>query len=320
MLPDDSSIYDAMIGPAPQQGPDQQAIAQALRRRSQLGQLGMLTTDPGMSAIGKSLTGEADNAAKQIQDTRQYDTTEADTNAQRLRQNKLGNDELGETVRNHDMENKLGYAHLQTMLDSANIKKGPNANQNQKFLETQAQKYSTSLSKDKIPDVEEAINNYEGFVKKYADQGQSAPGIGGLANFQTYSQVRGMANPEWNVGYGAAQTLRNIVSNMRFGSRQTQVELDRIKAELGGGVLTGQASDIALMEKLKGIIRAHKQNLSSGIHPAALALYKARNGETLDPVLQSSLDNALQGNDLIGGEVSARKGAKKTIKFSDLQP
>lgn len=319
MLPDDSSMYDALIGPAPQ-GADQRAVADALRRRSQMGQLGMLTTDPGMSAVGNSLVKQADSGAKQIQDTRQYDTSEADTLAQRTVANQNAADTLAESKREHDMANSLGYAHLDAMLKAAGIKAsgGGHSDQNQRFLEKQAQTLTTSLDKDKIPDLESAISQYEDFVKPYVSKGESVPGIGGWKNLPYTAQVAGLFDSgQSNLGHAAQARLINIMSNMRFGARQTQVDFDRVKAEMGASPLNGTATDIKLMERLKQVVADHKTNLMAGIHPAARALFKSRQGIALDPSESESYGRAVNGESLLGTDAPGLSKGTKRIKVDE---
>lgn len=66
-------LYQMLIGGSPE-GPEQmQMAAQALRRKNDLGILGMLTGDQQLGQVGGALLGNAQRGAQQMQQTRQAD-------------------------------------------------------------------------------------------------------------------------------------------------------------------------------------------------------------------------------------------------------
>jgi len=71
-------LYQTLIGPPP--GINQHsAVADQLRRRRSFGELGAISGDPVLQPFGKGQVAESDQYAKQLQDTRQKDIDNSQT-------------------------------------------------------------------------------------------------------------------------------------------------------------------------------------------------------------------------------------------------
>lgn len=74
-----ADIYDVLIGEAPTKREQAAELAAALRRRRSYGELGVLTGDKVLSGLGSNMLKSADDYAQQIQDIRQKDIDNAQT-------------------------------------------------------------------------------------------------------------------------------------------------------------------------------------------------------------------------------------------------
>lgn len=74
-------LYQALIGAAPTDIQQQQALAEQLRRRRSFGELGALTGDRVLQPFGQGMSRQADEYAKEIQGTRQKDIDNSQTKA-----------------------------------------------------------------------------------------------------------------------------------------------------------------------------------------------------------------------------------------------
>lgn len=113
-------IYSALIGEAPK-GERAALIAAALRRRNELGQLGQITGDKMLAPVGKGLATSADDYATQMQDTRQKELDNAQTQAYQTGQLGHMGGVLAETKRNNDLEHQDRLAHDKMLLEAAGI-------------------------------------------------------------------------------------------------------------------------------------------------------------------------------------------------------
>lgn len=98
-----TDLYSALIGKSPD-AEGQKAIAAALRRRRAFGELGALTGDSVLQSFAKEQLASAENAAEQLQATRQADADDAQTRA--YQEGQLGHmgGVLKESIRAQDMD------------------------------------------------------------------------------------------------------------------------------------------------------------------------------------------------------------------------
>lgn len=97
-------IYDALIGKAPSKAEEQKAVAALLRKRRAFGELGTLTGDKILASFGNEQLKLANEAAKQLQDTRLADVDNEQTAKYQGQQiDHMGN-VLAESIRAQDMD------------------------------------------------------------------------------------------------------------------------------------------------------------------------------------------------------------------------
>ncbi len=91
-------LYESLIGAAPSKQ-QQKALVSALRRRRDLGELGMLTGDRVLSPFGANMVKQSDSYADQLQGIRQKDADNAQTEAYQTGQLAHMDSVLKETMR-----------------------------------------------------------------------------------------------------------------------------------------------------------------------------------------------------------------------------
>ncbi len=96
-------LYEALIGEGA--GSKQALLAEMLRRRNEMGQLGMITGDKVLSGVGQGLAKDSDSYAKQLQDIRQFGIEEKGANRRMDQTERYQTDQL-EHMRNVLAENK----------------------------------------------------------------------------------------------------------------------------------------------------------------------------------------------------------------------
>lgn len=99
----DGSLYDVLIGEAPKDADKAAATAAALRRRRSFGELGVLSGDRVLGEYGRGAVSQADKYADQIQQTRQQDIDNAQTQSYQNSQIGHMGSVLKESVRATDM-------------------------------------------------------------------------------------------------------------------------------------------------------------------------------------------------------------------------
>jgi hypothetical protein len=139
-------------------------------------------------------------------------------------------------------------------------------------IEKGVTKYSDTLQKEGIPELEEAVSGAENALGRYKP-GQ-VPGVGRLSG----AVPSALLSDEGNDVRQAVATVRNIVLNARSGAAVTDQELRRLVEELGTGL--GQ-SESALKRGL-GRVRARldkiKENAAAGVSDDVKGLYEERGG------------------------------------------
>lgn len=133
-------------------------------------------------------------------------------------------------------------------------------------------KFSDTLQKEGIPDLETAVAGAEGEIAKYKPG--EVPGVGPAKNVA----------PDWLMskeGKGVRQALaqvRNIVLSARSGAAVTDQELRRLVEELGTGV--GKTEDDLRngLAAIRARVEAIKENAAAGVSDDVLKTYTERGG------------------------------------------
>jgi hypothetical protein len=133
-------------------------------------------------------------------------------------------------------------------------------------------KFSDTVQKEGIPELETAIAQAEGAIKKYEEG--AVPGVGPLKNALPAAV---MTQEGKDVRQALAQ-VRNIVLSARSGAAVTDQELRRLVEEIGTGVGMTEADMRSGLAKVRARIDTIKQNAAAGVSDDVLKTYADRGG------------------------------------------
>jgi hypothetical protein len=133
-------------------------------------------------------------------------------------------------------------------------------------------KFSATLQKEGIPELETAVSGAEGALGRYAP-GQ-VPGIGALKNALPAAL---MTDEGKDVRQALAQ-VRNIVLSARSGAAVTDQELRRLVEEIGTGAGMSEADIRKGLAKVRARVDKIKENAAAGVNDEVLRTYQDRGG------------------------------------------
>jgi hypothetical protein len=141
-------------------------------------------------------------------------------------------------------------------------------------------KFSDTLQKEGIPEIEAALAGAEGAVGRYTEKGPDGkpvnkpiPGMGRVTGLLP----AGVLTEEGNDVRQSIAQIRNIILQARSGAAVTDQELRRMVEELG----TGFQSDDSLrrgLVKLRTRFEKVKQNIAAGVSDEVKQTYEQRGG------------------------------------------
>lgn len=215
-------LYSALIGEGAGSGEKTAVIAAALRRRNQLGQLGMLTGDKMLSQVGKGLSGSADEYAEQLQTIRERGIDNDQTRTYQSGQLDHMRDSLAETRRNND----LNHQYRMLMAAAAGIRA-------EKTGGGKIPKLRQGDIKE-LQDLSEGVATVQDLMK-YIDEGGKfgAVEVGGvpvpgLRTFKNYAASKGLGSDEDKTSFKKKQEWDRmytlVTRNRLFGATLTPNE------------------------------------------------------------------------------------------------
>lgn len=157
-------------------------------------------------------------------------------------------------------------------------KEDKEANRKQAANEKAVTKFSDTLQKEGIPEIESALAGAEGIFQRYTDPKtgklKDMPGVGKLTN----------ALPDWAVSSEgkdvreSMSAVSNIVLSARSGAAVTDQELRRLARELSNSVGAGPEDMQRAYKKFRTRFDQVKANAAAGVSDAVLNEYKDRGG------------------------------------------
>lgn len=157
-------------------------------------------------------------------------------------------------------------------------------------------KFSDTIQKEGIPELETAVGQAEGEIAKYKEG--TVPGVGPVKNVAPDFL---MSTEGKSVRQALAQ-VRNIVLSARSGAAVTDQELRRLVEELGTGVGKSEADLRRGLKQIRDRIEAIKTNSAAGVSDDVLKTYTDRGGIPIKRGAKGAPAPAAGGFRLIGTE------------------
>lgn len=155
---------------------------------------------------------------------------------------------------------------------NANGKEIAAAAKKEAATEKDVTKFSATLQKEGIPELETAVSGAEGALGRYKPG--TVPGIGPIKNAMP---AFAMSAEGKDVRQALAQ-VRNIVLSARSGAAVTDQELRRLVEEIGTGVGMSEDDIRKGLTKIRQRIDSIKTNAAAGVNDEVLKTYQDRGG------------------------------------------
>lgn len=286
----DDDLYTMLIGGAPTELTQQKAIADQLRRRRSFGELGALTGDRVLQPFGQQLMQGADRYATDLQNVRQKDADNAQTQAYQSGQLSHMGDVLKETSRNNDLEHQDRMAQIAAMLQAAGIKAGAKAGQPKKM--TDNTRNSILATVDAYTGIGNLMSTFKPEYTQKLGPGPQSSLVNSLARYGIGTQGSKEAQSWW-AAWNEIRTLPE--RNRLFGATLTpneKAEWERV--DINPSMGQDQIADGA--KRIQKILLRHAQNrargmVAEGFDPETLSEYYA----DMLPDMQGSSDDATHG-------------------------
>lgn len=275
-----NDIFDELIGG----GTDPKALAAALRRQNQLGQLGQLSGDRVLSPLGSNMSSQAFTSAQEVP-LAKYRTQSLDVQREGMKAR------ADEAAKDRALQRSIAMMNNERALDVAGIQamrnQGLSAAQKalaQREMRKEVERLSGKVNTTKLGQLQSALKLAGGVLKKYPTGG--IPGVGGMQNIRTMGIGTGLTGAMEALGFDkggkGVQTdiapLMNIILQARSGAAVTDPELNRMLVESG---LTQFSTDEDFRRGVSNLMRMYNQeltNLTSGYDPEVINLYRSRGG------------------------------------------
>ena len=265
-------IYRALIGDPPTDEEKLQAIAKALRARSNLGLAGQLTGDRVMAPVGQQMAEASDLQAQQLgvrgesARYRRYQEAASQRAAELNAREQAWKEADAIAQRKHELQ--LEGMREGTMRDIASMKAKPSS-LDPKVLATFTERFSKELEKAGIPELETNMAEADAILAPYMDPKSSIPGIG-PADFSSY--MLGKRGDKARSIEQSMQAAWNVLIKARSGAAVTPPEFERLKKEMFGPMATEKGFRQG-WETLKSAVAAKRLNIESGYDPEVISNY-----------------------------------------------
>lgn len=262
-------IYAALIGEPVSDREKLALLAESLRKRQEIGQLGQITGDRVLSPIGSGIVKNVNDVAERIgqqSSTDRWRKTQADMNQQSLLA-RAREAELDRKMRMSegalDRANRLAIENMRQSADSKAAAKAEAALK--KDLARYTERYGKELSKAEIPTMTSYINTADTILSQY--DGKSIPGIGFMDVTDRTTQAGSSVRQ-------AVQAVQNTLLKALSGAAVTQSEADRLEKQMFGPLATEESFRQG-WASLKAAVAAKKSNIDKSYDPLVLDAYEA---------------------------------------------
>jgi hypothetical protein len=285
-------LYDTLIGAAPSSTDKAAAVAAALRRRQSFGELGALSGDKVLGPMGQRMIAQADSYADQIQNTRQKDADNLQTQSYQTGQLQHMGNVLKETMRNNTMSDETQRRGQDLALMAALARAQAVGSRGNKL--TVSDRRDLTEGAGLVANMHQLLTTFKDDYAAPQVMGKSIPGVRPLSNALSAAGLgsKGMdAAQDW---WATSDRLYNLFQrNKLFGATLTTNEMKAwAQANANKNMKPAQIKSM-----LASIMKTAEQELKSnvegfmegGYNPAqinALTQRARTNYVTPDPVVE----------------------------------
>jgi hypothetical protein len=277
----DDSIYKALIGEPPSSAEHIAAIANALRRKREFGELGALTGDRVLSPFGSGMITSADSQAGEIGQNRRAENSAAGLEAWRKAQlDDSTRNRVEQERHNREAERLAGIRADKDDGDARSLR----ADQ---FYDRQTTAFKDKMQQYGVPDVLSSAATLNNSLTKYLSPIESGgkgmdsvPGIGYATNTRLGAAL---SSPDSKLVKSQVVALNNALLKMASGLAVTQPEYARRLQEMMLNPENTSADFVRAWPQTVKRINNIVQNLSA-VHPEVRRRYSEYGGLPLDPI------------------------------------
>lgn len=250
----EDDLYETLLGAAPNTADKVAATAAALRRRQSYGELGVLSGDKVLGGFGTNMMKQVDNELGQLQDTRQKDADNMQTQTYQTGQLQHMGGVLKETMRNNDLTDSTRRRGQDLMLMAALARAQAAKSKGTKL--TVSDRRDLTEGAGLVGNIQQLLNTFKDDYAAPQVMGHSVPGVRPLANtLSAYGMgSKGMdAAQDWWATSDRLYTL--FQRNKLFGATLTTNEMKAWEQ--------ANATKNMKPDQIKSMLRSILQNASS---------------------------------------------------------
>jgi hypothetical protein len=263
-------IYSALIGEPPTDQEKLKALAEKLRGRSMIGQLGQITGDKVLAPMGAGISKQTEDQAGQIGQWTANIRNRA-ANAQLARDSQAARAAEGALDREFTGQQNALQRALQLELEKMQQGRYASADAkaeaaNKKDLDKYAERYGKEIGKAELPALESYISDADAILSKY--DGKSIPGIG-------FMDFKARMTQEGSDARQGVQAVQNAMLKALSGAAVTESEAERLQTQMFGPLATEESFRKG-WASLKRATQSRRENIERAYPTEALELYESR--------------------------------------------
>lgn len=252
-------LFEALIGEGPSTPERQRMLADQLRKKSRYGQLGVLTGDKQMGAIGSNLMVGADNDARTLQGIRRSGIDDARQSARDASDVDYRDRALKQSLQIAGMNNARAREIAQLTRDSmGQTRLDKSLERQQSDKDKKRVRLGEYMERNAMTALVQSVGDLNNLVGQY--KGKNIPGVGGIQN-----TFVGKMNPSFDAKnmQSARASVVNAILRAQSGLAVTTQEAERMMEEMSGTPFSSDATFLAAVERINEKLNSRLQGLKA---------------------------------------------------------
>lgn len=321
-----ADVFEALLAAAP---PDEKALIEGLRRRSQYGQLAAASGIGPLAKVGAMDAGSALDEAKMVagarmsqEELRQKAANQADERGFRKWQMNEASTQRGlDRALRAQLAAEAAAARAAAQEQADGLSTAQTAVQD-RFDRSQAAQLAQRIDTSKLGELEQMIGNSDEVLSQYKDE-EGIPGTGGIFNIEmggigtaaTYAAdaFGGGDGAEMRGNQAKLAGLKNLISLIRSGAAVTMPEMNRLQREFSSLAFNTAADYKFALKRINETYAQMVRNSLAGYDPSVIQKFREQGGtygKIADRILGPGAAPAQPGlpsADAIAAEIARRK-------------